>query len=126
MSIASSNSRKNLNAFLPRYHLEDHFHSLHFSGELGKGKPDPLVYLDAAQTLGILPENCLVFEDTLEGVQGALSAGMDVFSVEDYYQGNRTESIKKLSSQHIVDFRELMNNDFSMRLAEVINDVNSL
>lgn len=118
MSIASSNSRKNITAFLPRFHLESHFHSLHFTGELGKGKPDPLVFLDASKALGIPPENCLVFEDTLEGVKGALAAGMPVYSVEDSYQMKRIESIKELSIRHIKDFRELINDPFSRQLLQ--------
>ncbi|MGL4606091.1 MAG: HAD family hydrolase [Eubacteriaceae bacterium] len=126
MAIASSNSRKNLEAFLPQHNLESCFHSLHFSGEVGKGKPDPLVFLETAKALDLPPENCLVFEDTLEGVQGALSAGMPVFSVDDYYQQKRVHSIKELSLYHIKDFRELINEGFSSTLVRRNKNGNSL
>lgn len=49
----------------------------------GRGKPQPDVYLMAAEKLGVRPENCFVFEDSLLGVQAARSAGMTVIAVPD-------------------------------------------
>lgn len=43
-----------------------------------KGKPDPAIYLNAAQKLGVQPERCLVFEDSYYGAMAAKSAGMQV------------------------------------------------
>jgi len=44
-------------------------------------KPDPEVFLKGAEALGIAPENCLVFEDALAGVQAALAGGMKVIGI---------------------------------------------
>jgi len=43
---------------------------------VSKAKPDPEVFLKAASMVGIAPENCIVFEDAIAGVQAALNAGM--------------------------------------------------
>ncbi|MBA5760952.1 HAD-IA family hydrolase [Vibrio sp. 404] len=49
--------------------------------DVQKGKPDPEGYILAAQKLGKLPEQCLVFEDALAGIHSALAAGCDVINI---------------------------------------------
>lgn len=112
MSIATSNTRSTLELFLNHYDIAHYFQSLHFTCEVGLGKPNPDVFFAAAKSLGVSPESCLVFEDTLEGIQGALSAGMTVISVDDSYQYHRQEDIQNSSFRHIKNFQELMTEDF--------------
>lgn len=53
-----------------------------FSAEqVERGKPEPDVYLHAARTLGVDAKRCLVFEDSVGGVQAAVRAGMTVIAV---------------------------------------------
>jgi HAD superfamily hydrolase (TIGR01509 family) len=49
--------------------------------EVSKGKPDPEIYLLAAQRLGCLPARCLALEDSAPGCQSALSAGLLTIAV---------------------------------------------
>jgi pseudouridine-5'-monophosphatase len=51
--------------------------------ELKRSKPAPDIFLLAAQRLGVSPEECLVFEDSLAGMEAALAAGMSVVVVPD-------------------------------------------
>ena len=46
-----------------------------------KGKPAPDIFLLTARCLGASPENCLVFEDSLAGMQAALAANMSVIAI---------------------------------------------
>lgn len=46
-----------------------------------KGKPDPEVYSKAATQLGYTPDRCIVFEDSLSGVESALGAGCKVIAI---------------------------------------------
>ena len=48
----------------------------------GRGKPEPDIFLLAADKLRVDPRGCLVFEDAELGVTAALAAGMDVFNVQ--------------------------------------------
>lgn len=62
-----------------------HHHFRHFAGgdEVPRSKPDPAVFLLAAERLGVTPGECLVFEDSLHGVTAARAAGMQVVMVPD-------------------------------------------
>lgn len=46
-------------------------------------KPDPEVFLKAAQLLNLEPENCMVFEDAVAGVMAAKAAGMECIGIGD-------------------------------------------
>jgi len=54
----------------------------------GKNKPKPYIYLEAAKRLEILPESCLVFEDTTAGVDAASDAGMVPIAVPNRFTLN--------------------------------------
>lgn len=49
--------------------------------DITKGKPNPEIYLLVAKRLGIPPEECLVLEDSVNGIRAAQSAGMDVVAI---------------------------------------------
>lgn len=49
------------------------------------GKPNPECYLLAAEDLGVLPQNCVVFEDSLAGIEAGKSAGMTVIALSTTY-----------------------------------------
>lgn len=48
--------------------------------EVNAWKPDPRLFLNAAEQLGVAPSNCAVVEDSLPGIHGGLAAGMQVFA----------------------------------------------
>lgn len=67
----------------------------HFFGEnifscydIGKWKPDPSIFLHAANVMGFIPGECLVIEDSLVGVKAAQAGGFDVFGY-DAYENNQ-------------------------------------
>lgn len=107
IAMATSNNRETTEAFLQKHNVLSYFDALCFTTEVGAGKPDPAVFNQASRLLALPPEDCLVFEDTLEGVQAARTAGMDVIAVADLWQGDHLVKIKNLSNGYIQDFTDL-------------------
>jgi HAD superfamily hydrolase (TIGR01509 family) len=86
--------------------IDNLFHVICNTNELGCGKSRPDVFLIAAEKTGVTPGDCLVFEDILAAVKTAKSAGMDVCAVYDKTSENDWEEIKKAADYAIVDFRD--------------------
>ncbi len=75
-AIASSAPRENLDAILTSVHLENHFDAIVSAEDVTRGKPDPQVFLLAAERLAVPPRRCIVIEDSPAGIEGARRAGM--------------------------------------------------
>ena len=81
IALATSSPRTNLPFILDDMDLRKFFLTLVDAEDVKKGKPDPEVYLTAAHGLGINPSECLVFEDSIFGVEAAVAAGMKVIGI---------------------------------------------
>jgi HAD superfamily hydrolase (TIGR01509 family) len=75
-AVVSGSTHESVTASLRSLKLLDRFEAIVCAGDYVKGKPDPEAFLLAAQKLGIVPEACLVFEDTEMGIEAATAAGM--------------------------------------------------
>jgi HAD superfamily hydrolase (TIGR01509 family) len=73
--VATSSSQKEAQMVLGHLGVRTHLDALVTRDDVQNLKPKPDVYLQASKLLGILPENCVVFEDSQAGVQAAKSAG---------------------------------------------------
>jgi beta-phosphoglucomutase len=80
-AIGSSAPRKNLELILRLTGVERYFGAVVGMEETQRGKPDPQVFLVAAQHLGVAPGRCVVFEDAVAGVQAARAGGMKCVAV---------------------------------------------
>jgi beta-phosphoglucomutase len=74
--VALGSASKNTPLILERVNLNTVFDAVADGNNVHKAKPDPEVFLTAAKMIGVKPENCVVFEDAVAGVQAALNAGM--------------------------------------------------
>jgi len=63
--------------------LIDLFDVIVDGNDVSKAKPDPEVFLIAAEKLGIAPQNCIVIEDAIAGVEAANIAGMISIGIGD-------------------------------------------
>ena len=63
--------------------IVDHFHILVTRDMVQAGKPAPDIYQKATSLLGFAPEDCLVIEDSLNGIRAARAAGVPVIMVPD-------------------------------------------
>lgn len=74
--MALGSASKNAGPILEKVNLLSYFDTLVDGNSVTKAKPDPEVFLIAAERLGVKPEHCVVFEDALAGIEAANSAGM--------------------------------------------------
>lgn len=82
LSIVSTSKRNYIEMFFNRYKIYREMFSYIFCREdVEKLKPDPMVYLLAARKLEIENSKCLVVEDSLKGLKGAIAAEMQVVRV---------------------------------------------
>lgn len=88
VAVASSSGRPWVEACLQRIGLDNAFDHVVTGTDVRQGKPDPEIYLLAAQKLGIDPARCLAIEDAPAGIASAKAAGMTCWAVRtEYTQG---------------------------------------
>ncbi len=80
-AVGSSAPRKNLDLILDMTRTAAFFGAVVAMEDVQRGKPDPQVFLLAAERLGVPPERCIVMEDAPVGVQAAKAAGMKAVGV---------------------------------------------
>lgn len=76
-ALAIGSSSKNAKTILERLGLGEFFDAVSDGTNITKSKPDPEVFLKAAEFLGEKPENCLVVEDAASGIEAAAAGGFD-------------------------------------------------
>lgn len=108
MGVATSNSEELIRAVNEAHHFDDYISCFVTSCSVKKGKPAPDVYLEAARQLGVSPDECLVFEDIVKGIEAGKNAGMKVCAVEDAFSANQREKKKAVSDYYIETYDEIM------------------
>ena len=108
VGIATSNSRELVENVVKARHLEQYFDCIMTGCDVAKGKPAPDIYLAVAKELNVSPENCLVFEDIIPGIQAGKAAGMRVCAVYDKYSEHQDAEKRTLADYYTYHFKELM------------------
>ncbi len=90
-AIGSSTHRLNIDTSLSVLGFRDCFAAIVTAEDVSHGKPDPEVFLTAADRIGLDPGHCVVFEDALVGIEAAHRGGMKVVAVATT---NRIEALK--------------------------------
>lgn len=84
--MAIGSSSKNARLILEHIGLGDFFHAVADGNCITRSKPDPEVFLKAAQMLDLSPEECLVIEDAQAGIQAAHDGGFRSAALGDAHQ----------------------------------------
>lgn len=109
-TIATASIKENVDFFIESFGLSKWFDSSKIAFDDGntKSKPDPDIYLKAADLLGVDIKECIVFEDAISGIKSASNAGVKEIIVID--GGGEKESYRKLDrvTRIIKDFNELL------------------
>ena len=91
LKLAIGSSSKNTPFILRQIGLDGFFDAVSDGNNITKSKPDPEVFLKAAQMLGLEPKDCLVVEDAVAGAEAGHRGGMDVACVGDAAQARAGE-----------------------------------
>lgn len=81
--LAIGSSSKNAGFILNQLGLGDYFDAVSDGNNITNSKPDPEVFVKAAQFVGEKPEDCLVVEDAEAGLQAAIAGGMECAAIGD-------------------------------------------
>ncbi|HSI71509.1 MAG TPA: beta-phosphoglucomutase [Gillisia sp.] len=81
--IALGSASKNARIILEKTNLYQKFNAVVDGNDVSKAKPNPEVFLIAAEKLNVVPQNCIVFEDARAGVEAANIAGMLSIGIGD-------------------------------------------
>lgn len=87
MGVATSAGKANRDFVLEGLAIAAYFSVVVGVEEIQEGKPDPEIFLTAADRLGVIPADCLVFEDALAGIEAASRAGMQAVALTTTVEG---------------------------------------
>lgn len=99
LAIASSSLKKNIDLILSKLDLKNYFDLIVSGEQVVKGKPDPDIFLKVANHYQRLPQECIVIEDSTNGVSAAKAAGMTCIGF--YNPGSGKQDLS--SADHIMD-----------------------
>lgn len=110
IKYALGSASKNAPLILEKVGLLNRFTAIVDGNDVSKAKPDPEVFLIGAKKLGIKPENCVVVEDAIAGVQAANAAKMISIGIGDANVLNEADYVFKDMTAITPDFlKNLMN-----------------
>lgn len=102
--VTSSDTRKMDCLFRQLPQLREKFDVILDASKVTKSKPDPQGYLIAAEALGAKPEECVVFEDSLNGLKAARASGAKVVALATTYPA---EELKGMGDLIISEWSEM-------------------
>jgi beta-phosphoglucomutase family hydrolase len=92
LAVASSSDTETMRNILAKSGLRKYFQFTVSRNDVAKSKPAPDVFLQAAQLLGVEPNDCLVFEDSRNGIAAAKAAGMFCIAYSGANSGKQDRS----------------------------------
>ena len=81
VGIASNAIRKNVKMILSELKIYEKFDSIICGDEVKRGKPDPEMFDETIDRFNLKKEECLIFEDSVEGVSAAINSRVDVIGI---------------------------------------------
>jgi len=83
IGLATSSYQRIIDVVLEKLEIESFFDVIHSAEYEIKGKPHPAVFLTCAEKLNVAPTDCLVIEDSFNGIVAALAARMKVVAIPE-------------------------------------------
>lgn len=108
LAVATATRRKNLDIYLAvnrnimgKARLDECFSILYTREDTKEIKPNPEVYLRIMQELNATPSECLIFEDSLVGIEAAHNAGIEAVAMYDKYSDGERDEINALADYRL-------------------------
>ena len=115
LALVSATARKNMEVYRQRNEnirskapIDETFSLVYTREDAPAMKPDPAIYRMALTALEAKPAECLVFEDSLAGVEAAKNAGLTVAAMYDKYSDGEREQINALADYTFESFAEVL------------------
>lgn len=93
---------------IKKANLDDYFDVIYAKEDVQKSKPDPEVHEKIMNFFDVKPEDCLIVEDALLGVEAAKNAGIDVITIYDEYSDFERKEINQISQYNFKTFEEML------------------
>lgn len=106
VGLVTSSTDTKMNAVNNTLHFDKIFDTIVTASDVKQGKPNPDCFLLGAERLNVSPEDCIVFEDSIAGIQAGYSAGMTVIGVATTLPKEQLEAENKCKAI-IPDFKGL-------------------
>jgi beta-phosphoglucomutase len=103
IKVGLASASKNAQTVIQVLHIQHEFDAVVDGTMTTHSKPNPEVFLLAAQRLGVAPEDCLVFEDAEAGVEAALAAGMKCIGIGSEDLLGKANRVFKTTNQFRVE-----------------------
>jgi beta-phosphoglucomutase family hydrolase len=113
-AVGSSTERLNIDTIMAGIGLGEYFNTIVSADDTTRGKPDPQVFLLAAERLGVPPAKCVVFEDAFAGLEAAKAGGMQAVAVATTHaaeklRGHADRVVTRLDEVTVAELRALVN-----------------
>jgi len=93
LSIGSNAIRKNVLMTIEELGITNYFSSIICGDEVSRGKPDPEMYLKTLSNLKVSKNECIIFEDSIEGIEAARNADIKVVGVTSSQSSEKLKSV---------------------------------
>ncbi|WDF54629.1 HAD family hydrolase [Mucilaginibacter sp. KACC 22063] len=100
MAVATSASPGNVEYVFSHLNLRPYFNAIIDGTRVNEAKPNPQIFLKAAHDLGIDPENCIVFEDSISGVKAGNNAGMKVVALTTTHHAGELHPVNMIIADY--------------------------
>ena len=105
LSIGSNAIRKNVLMTIKELGITNYFSSIICGDEVSKGKPDPEMYIKTLSNLKVNKNECIIFEDSIEGITAAKNANIKVIGVTSSQSSEILKSVGAFKT--IEDYTEI-------------------
>lgn len=104
-ALATSAKKDRVKSQVTHAKMNNLFDAIVCADDIVNSKPDPEIFLKAAEKVNIKPENCIVIEDSEAGIRAAFNAGMIAFHVKDLKEAD--ENIMKYCDKNFENLIEI-------------------